>query len=226
MEYGPPPGVASVSVWASVWAAAGLSAGFPSAARADLYLVLTGRRRIPATASKLCMPTRRTAIPGSPCPRRPRLFRQWRAPSPEPSTTYRPATGSALGSARPLQQDTTGVDPTPFHRPGRPAWRLHHRILVSKCAPPQGATFTSAYPGTRWRNASFSKVLRIYQRPTPAALSPSGPSRVGVVVAAAVAVTTAGCLLLWCTGGERAADDPAEPIPLQCCRALAPDARR
>jgi hypothetical protein len=30
-----------------------------------------------------------------------------------------------------------------------------------KCAPPRGATFTAAYPGSQWSNAPFSKIVRV-----------------------------------------------------------------
>jgi hypothetical protein len=185
-------------LWVYTCVAAGLSVGFPSPAVADLYLVFD----------------RPAARPGD------------HIEAVYADNTGRPYTVPPIHGVRvyfvPMTRAKSGLHQRPTGLPHDPLWvplgRLRHeasgmiRLHITipdvqpgdytigfwcrKCAPPQGANFTSAYPGTRWRNASFLKVLRIYRNPTPAVVSPSGTSRAGEVVATAVALT-AGCLLLW-----------------------------
>ena len=45
------------------------------------------------------------------------------------------------------------------------------------CAPPHGATFTTAYPGTPWRARPYGKVLRLAARPTPPLTTHPTPRR-------------------------------------------------
>ena len=81
----------------------------------------------------------------------------------------------------PRHQRPTGVPTDPRWIPlGRLAHRrsgvIHFRFTVPdiragdytlgfwcrKCAPPRGATFTAAYPGTEWTGNAFSKVIRVW----------------------------------------------------------------
>jgi hypothetical protein len=57
-----------------------------------------------------------------------------------------------------------------------------------RCAPPEGATFTSAYPGTAWTNTRFSKVIRVVrtQPATKRALCPSNDGRNRLAVFGAI----------------------------------------
>jgi hypothetical protein len=186
-------------LWVCICAAAGLSVGFPSAAGADLSLVFDRPVAHPGDhvealyADKTGRPYPVAPVHGV----RVYLVSMTRAKSglhQRPTGLPHDPLWVPLG---PLRHDASGMIRLRFTVPDVQRGDYTIGFWCRKCAPPQGATFTSAYPGTRWRNASFSKVLRIYRRPTPAVLSPSGTSRTGGVVATVAAATAAGCLLLW-----------------------------
>lgn len=67
-------------------------------------------------------------------------------------------------------------------------------IWCRQCAPPQGATFTVADPGTPWRDAKYSKVLRISARERPAPIRRGrGISRSALALAVVAAFGLLGC---------------------------------
>jgi hypothetical protein len=63
----------------------------------------------------------------------------------------------------PLRQDTNGVARTSFRIPQVPHGNYTIGVWCIPCAPPRGAFFTSARPGTRW-NDTASRVLRVTTR--------------------------------------------------------------
>ena len=187
-------------LWVCICAAAGLGVGFPSAAAADLYLVFDQPAAHPGDhvealyADKTGRPYPVPPVHGV----RVYFVSMTRAKSglhQRPTGLPHDPLWIPLG---PLRHDRSGMIRLRFTVPDVRPGDYTIGFWCRKCAPPKGATFTSARPGTRWRNASFSKVLRIYRRSTPAARSRSGTSRTGEVVATVVVLTAAaGCLLVW-----------------------------
>ena len=101
-----------------------------------------------------------------------------------------------------LHQSTTGVVRLSFVVPNVALGDYTIGFWCLPCAPPRGATFTGAYPGTHWRGRPFGKVLRVYA-PTPAThpKPTAQPSReatptTGPVRTAWVAAVLAGTVLV------------------------------
>jgi hypothetical protein len=94
----------------------------------------------------------------------------------------------------PLHHTSAGVISFGFDVPVVSTGDYALGVWCRQCAPPRGATFTLAYPGTPWRNAQYSKALRIArrERPPPPSSAPAiSRSRVALV---AVALGLIGCL--------------------------------
>ena len=69
----------------------------------------------------------------------------------------------------PLGHRQAGVIHFRFTVPDVPPGDYTIGFWCRKCAPPEGATFTDAYPGTEWTDAPFSKVVRVVGPAAPAA---------------------------------------------------------
>ena len=185
-------------LWVCICAAGGLSVGFPSAAGADLYLVFD----------------RPKAHPGD------------HVQALYADNTGRPYPVSPIHGVRvyfvPMTHAKAARHQRPTGLPSDPLWvplgRLDHRtrgpirirfvipnvrpgtytigFWCRQCAPPQGATFTSAYPGTAWTNTKYSKVLRVVRPRSPtkgAVASDGGTDRLllfGAIAAGAIVMLT------------------------------------
>jgi hypothetical protein len=89
-----------------------------------------------------------------------------------------------------LRRDAGGVPRITFTVPNVPSGDYTIGFWCKPCAPPEGATFTGAYPGRRWTGKAFSMILRVY-RPTASRTTPNqgGSSTIWAVALVAVAST-------------------------------------
>jgi hypothetical protein len=136
-------------------------------ARADLGLVFPETRAVPGqrvgafSGDNRGRPSRFTSVKGI------RLYLVPMADAKSPAN-QRPTGPPRNPSWRPLGRlhlSADGVARLSFVVPNLAPGDYTIGFWCRPCAPPRGATFTTAYPGTRWRARPFGKVLRLTARP-------------------------------------------------------------
>lgn len=171
----------------------------PSVARADLSLVFGSAAAHPGDRVEVLCAERSGRLVSYPGIRRFRLYLvpMDRAKSGRHQVPSGRPTDPRWIPLGPLRHTSAGVIRFAFVVPAVRPGDYTVGFWCRQCAPPRGATFTSAYPGTRWRDARYSKVLRISAVERRASLAPERGISPSELVLAAVALGLLGGGGIW-----------------------------